>query len=179
MNGSEGDKNPVADSVPRVDGKIAVGDNLAFQRKWWRFERGIWVFFGLLLVADVAGAFGRGYLAYAQARADDNSLEVKYERIERASTPSAMTITVSPAEIHDGSVRLFVSESVIKQLGASRIAPQPGVSELTEGGVNYTFPASGAAVIELALQPTVPGRYKFDMHVLGGQDVERDVVVVP
>ena len=179
MAESQLEKKPVEDSVPRVDGKVAVGDNLDFQRKWWRFERVIWSFFLLVLVADVAGAFGRGYLANAQAKATDGSVDVKYERIERASTPSAMTIRVDPAQIHDGAVRLFVSESVIKQLGADRIAPQPAVSQLTEGGVTYTFPASGQAVVEMALKPTVPGRYHFDVHAVGGDDVARDVVVVP
>ncbi len=172
-------KKPVDDSVPKVDGKVAVGDNLDFQRKWWRFERGIWIFFFLVLVADVAGAFGRGYLAKAHAKASDGSLEMKYERIERASTPSAMTIKMDPADIHDGAVKMFVSESVIKQLGASRIAPQPAVSQLSDGGITYTFPANGPAVVELALMPTVPGSYKFNVHVQGGEDVERSVVVVP
>ena len=173
------EKKPIEDSVPRVDGKVAVGDNLDFQRKWWRFERWIWSFFLLVMVADVAGAVGRGYQAHAQARAEDGSVEVKYERIERASTPSAMTIRVNPAEIRDGVVRVFVSESVIKQLGADRIAPQPAVSQLTDGGVMYTFPATGAAIVEVALKPTVPGRYHFDVHAAGGDDISRDVVVVP
>ena len=40
----------IDDSVAKVDGEVAVGEDLEFQRKWWKFERAIWVFFFLVLV---------------------------------------------------------------------------------------------------------------------------------
>lgn len=42
---------PIEDSVSKVDDAIAVGEDLNFQRRWWRFERAIWVAFALILVA--------------------------------------------------------------------------------------------------------------------------------
>ena len=36
---------PIADSVAKVDGEVAVGEDLEFQRKWWKFERATWIFF--------------------------------------------------------------------------------------------------------------------------------------
>lgn len=84
---------PIEDSVSKVDDAIAVGEDLNFQRRWWRFEREIWVAFALILVADMLGVFGRGYLSKAELHAPDKTLDVKYERVERASTPSIMTIS--------------------------------------------------------------------------------------
>ena len=60
---------PVEDTVPKVDDTIAVGEDLEFQRKWWRFERVAWIIFALFVLADVLGLFGRGYLANAERAA--------------------------------------------------------------------------------------------------------------
>ena len=53
------------DEVPKVDNAVAVGEDLEFQERWWTFERVIWSFFALILLADMLGAFGRGWLAKA------------------------------------------------------------------------------------------------------------------
>lgn len=175
---------PIADSVPKVENDIAVGEDLEFQRKWWRFERGVWIFFLVLLICDVLGLFGRGWLAKAQRATPDHALVLDYERIERASTPSIMTLHFAPAAIHGGQIQLFVSESLYKPLGAQRIAPQPAVSALTNGGLTYTFAAtSGPNTVEIALEPSFPGVHRFRMQLLGGASpddtIEGSVVVVP
>lgn len=36
---------PVEDTVPKVNNEVAVGEDLNFQRAWWKVERGIWIFF--------------------------------------------------------------------------------------------------------------------------------------
>jgi hypothetical protein len=69
---------PVQDSVARVNDELAVGSDLEFQRRWWKFERAVWIFFTLLLVIDVLGVFGRGTLSKARLRARDGSAEVTY-----------------------------------------------------------------------------------------------------
>jgi hypothetical protein len=50
-----------------VNDEITVGEDLQFQRKWWVFERVIWILFSLILVLDIAGVFGRGPVAKAEA----------------------------------------------------------------------------------------------------------------
>jgi hypothetical protein len=169
----------VEDSVPKV-GDVAVGEDLEFQRRWWRFERAVWIFFLILLVCDVIGLFGRGWLAKAQRSTSDRALTIDYERIERASTPSIMTMTFSAAAVHDGRVRVFVSESMIEPLGAQRISPQPLVSALGEGGLTYTFPVgSTPAIVRFTLQPSFPGPHKIRLQVPGGETVAATVFVVP
>lgn len=83
--------SPVEDSVPRV-GDVAVGEDLDFQRRWWRFERVVWTVFVIVLVCDLLGLFGRGWLAKAKRATPDHTLTLDYERVERASTPSVMTL---------------------------------------------------------------------------------------
>ncbi len=168
------------DAIPKVDDTIAVGEDLEFQRRWWRFEHAIWAVFLTLLLADVLGLFGRGYLSKAELHAPDKTLFVKYERTERASTPSIMTIQFGPAAVHDGRVQLFVSESIVKELGNQRVSPQPATSVLSKDGITYTFPVlSSPAIVELAMQPSFPGIHGFTLQVPGSDAVHARVVVVP
>ncbi len=92
---------PVVDSVPKVNDELAVGEDLEFQRKWWRFENAVWIFFALLILLDLLGVFGRGPLANARAETSDGSMQIQYERVERFSTPSLLTIRFGASAIRD------------------------------------------------------------------------------
>jgi hypothetical protein len=36
---------PVEQSVSKVNDEVEVGEDLDFQRKWWRFENSVWIIF--------------------------------------------------------------------------------------------------------------------------------------
>lgn len=170
----------VRDDVPKVDGAVAVGEDLEFQRRWWKFERIIWSFFLLVLIADVSGLLGRGPLAKAERRASDGSLDVKYERVQRANTSSIVTILPQASAIHDGKLELFVSESLLKELGTQRVIPAPQTSTIGGGGVTYTFPVSEVPMtVQLELKPSFVGTHPFTIMVPGGQPVEAKALVLP
>lgn len=170
---------PVEDSVPKV-GEIAVGEDLPFQRRWWVFERVVWAFFLVIIVCDVAGLFGRGWLAKAKAATPDGSLSIDYERIERASTPSTMLLHFGSTVIRQGHVKVYVSDSVVKGLGAVRIAPQPAISAVGQGGITYTFAATTSpAEAEIQLEPTEVGRHHFRLQVADQPPIDASVFVVP
>ena len=158
---------PVEDSVAKVDDELAVGEDLKFQRRWWTFERWIWRFFALIVLADLLGAFGRGPLANAHKASADNALVVHYERIERFSTPSILTIHTSAAAVHGGVIRLWMSNSIITRLGNQRIIPEPATSLTVHDGVIYTFPSgSTPGTVAFALQPADPGPAHFTIRLL-------------
>jgi hypothetical protein len=171
---------PVQDSVAKVNDEVAVGEDLDFQRKWWRFENAAWVFFTLIIILDLAGLFGRGPIAKAERRTADGTIDVKYERIERTDSPSIMTIAFGPSAIQDGKIQLYVSDSLVKPLGTQRVIPAPQDTVIGEGGLTYTFPATKPpASVDLALQPSGPGIYDFTINVVGAQPVHAKIVVVP
>ena len=171
---------PVEDSVAKVNDEVAVGEDLDFQRKWWRFENAAWVIFTLIIVLDLAGLFGRGPIAKAERRSADGAIDVKYERIERTDSPSILTVQFAPSAIQNGKIHLYVSNSLVKQLGTQRVIPAPQDTVIGEGGLTYTFPASRPpASVDLALQPSGPGIYDFTIGVAGSQPVQARVVVVP
>ena len=174
-------QSPVIDSVPKVNDEVAVGEDLEFQRKWWAFERGVWIVFGIILLLTLLGAFGRGWLAKAEQASADGELTLKYDRIQRTGTPSDLTIVFGPGAVHQGAIHLNVSESLISKLGMQRISPQPERSTLNGDGVTYTFPAMpGKATIVLSLQPSGPGLFKFRTALAeSGSEVQSKVMVVP
>lgn len=170
----------VKDTVPKIDGDIAVGENLDFQRRWWHFERFIWIFFLLVLIADVLGLFGRGWLSKAELHTPDRALTLHYDWVERNSTPSVMTLYFGPAAVHNGRVQIFVSDSIIKSLGAQRIAPEPAASEIGQDGITYTIPANGGKMsMEIGLMPNFPGEERFEVRIPGSQPLRGTVFVVP
>lgn len=171
---------PVNDDVPRYNDEVAVGEDLEFQRKWWKFENTVWVIFGIVILCDVLGLFGRGWAVQARARTPDGAAELSYERMERAFTPSVMSLEINQSAIHNGQVNVYVSGSVVKDLGAARISPQPLKAIIGRGGYTYVFPATaGPATVQIALSPPSAGLTKFRVQVAGSEPIDASVFVFP
>lgn len=171
---------PVGDTVTKVNDEIAVGEDLDFQRAWWRVERGIWIFFLLLIIADVLGAFGRGWLAKAHQTSKDQSFEITYERIERFSTPSILRVALSPSVVRNGKAQLWVSESLVKSLGNQRVVPQPDASAIGQNGILYTFQVTGSPMfVEFALAPTSVGSNQISFQSPGFEKLDLKIWVMP
>jgi hypothetical protein len=170
---------PVGDDVPKV-GDVAVGENLEFQRKWWIFERVIWLVFLLVIACDLVGLFGQGWLAQAKMATPDGGLSIDYERVERASTPSTMVLKFGPAAFRDGKVQVYVSDVVVKELGAQRISPEPATSTLGDKGITYVFPATRSpAQAQIQLQPSTIGTHSFSVEMPGEPPLQASVFVLP
>ncbi len=176
----EAPTKPVQDSIGKVNDEIAVGSDLEFQRKWWRIENAVWVFLATILILDVAGLFGRGYLAKAHALTHDASLDIHYDRIARHGTPSRMTVRFGPNAVRNGKVQLWVSESVVSDLGNTRIVPEPLSAVAGGGGITYTFPVTSLpAAAVLSLEPAAIGPQAVAFRASGAEELPLHVFVMP
>jgi hypothetical protein len=163
-----------------VNNEVAVGEDLGFQRQWWRFESALWIFFAFLVLLDLLGVFGRGWLANAQMKTNDGAMDVHFERVERFSSPSILNVEFGPNAIHDGKVQLWVNEKVVKELGNQRIVPQPISSVIGDDGITYTFDATHPpASVQFALQPSNVGVFPLELRVPGSQMLLAKIVVMP
>jgi hypothetical protein len=175
-------EKPVTDSVAKINHELAVGEDLDFQRRWWRFERAVWIVFIAVIVLDLGGAFGRGPLANAAAASADHVFETTYERIERSGTPSMMTVKINeaapPADSHE--VELFMSDSAVSDLGLQRVIPAPESTTVGDGGLTYRFPAGSLpATLRFEFQPLHSGLHHLAMRVPGQPLLQMTVAVVP
>ena len=93
---------------------------------------------------------------------------VDYERVARFSTPSIMTIHFGPGAVQNGQIKVWVSDSAVKELGNQRIVPQPLSSIIGNGGILYTFASTPLPdSIAFALQPATIGLVPFQLHIPG------------
>ncbi len=171
---------PVVDSVPKVNDELAVGSDLAFQRRFLKFQRVVWVILCLFLAAAFSGVLGRGPLAHTVAVANDGSFDVKYEWVERYASPSVVTVNFQAVAIQNGEVQLWVSDSLLKPLGNQRVIPQPLRSTVENGGVLYAFPATSVpAAVEFQTQPASMGSTQVTMRIPGLGTTKLHVFVMP
>lgn len=171
---------PVGDPIAKVNDEVAVGADLEFQRRWWAFEKIVWAVFTALIILDVAGLFGRGPLARAHLRTADGTVQVDYDRIARYQTPTTLTIHFAPSAVRQGKIQLWVSDSMIRQLGTQRVVPQPATSTLDHDGILYTFPSARVAdSVEFALQPKHPGIFRFGLRFRDTALLTAKVLVMP
>ena len=172
-------KTPVTDSVAKINDEIAVGEDLDFQRRWWRFEHAAWIFFVVIILLDLAGAFGRGPLANAEAQSADHGVEATYERIERSGTPSMMTVKINDAA-DSKDVELYISDSAVGGLGLQRVIPAPVSTTIGNGGLTYQFPrGSLPATVRLEFEPVRAGLYHLAVGAPAQAPLRMTIVVVP
>jgi hypothetical protein len=171
-------EKPVIDSVPKINSEVAVGEDLEFQRKWWRFETAMWWVIAFLLIANFSGLLGRGPLAHT--RMSNEAMLVKYERVERTGTPSILEVQFKPNSMGERQVKLHASQSVVNELGTQRVIPSPLETAITQDGLTYTFSTDGTpGTVQFALQPSKPGIYTFSLQVPGSSPLAARVIVMP
>lgn len=171
-------QQPVEDSVPRINEEVAVGEDLSFQRRWWKFEGAMWWVIAVLLILNLAGVFGRGPLAHT--RISNEAMVIKYDRVERTGTPSFFVVQLQPQVLAQRSFKMHVSQSLVQELGTQRVIPSPSETTVGNGGLTYSFSAEpGQGSVEFALQPARPGIFKLTVQVAGYPELAMRVVVVP
>ena len=83
--------------------EVAVGEDLEFQRKWWRFENAAWVFFTLIIILTYVDCLDEALSPRRSAiRRMEPSETVKYERIERTDSPSILSLSFGQSAVQRG-----------------------------------------------------------------------------
>lgn len=140
----------------------------------------LWTVFCVILLCDLVGVFGEGYVSKSRRTTPDGTLSLEYNRTMRSGTPSLLLLRFGPAAVHDGKISVYLSDPVVKELGAERIIPQPERSTLGNDGVSYTFPAAhGPWDVQIQLAPKSAGSHSFRIQVFGAEPIDAKVFVFP
>lgn len=131
-------------------GDVEVGSDLVFEQRWWGIQKTAWGTMVLLVLAGLAGVFGRGPLskATAQAQGEGAPLRIQYERFPRFKTPTALEVYVDQPAIASCQARVRLSGQMMNALRIQRVIPEPISTEPLPDGAIFTFqmsPSSDAA----------------------------------
>lgn len=134
-------------------GDIQVEEDLSFLRGEWRVQRVGWIVIALILVAALAGAFGRGPIS--KGRAGNQTLAVDYHRVIRHGDNVVVEFIAGPAA--DSIIKLAVLRNYLAKFQVQAITPEP--ESQRDGGEFIIYEFAGRPADSLVI--------KFDLHPTG------------
>jgi hypothetical protein len=150
---------------------LQIDEDLTFQRHQRRFERLGWLAMGLLLLAALLGLLGDGWLSSATAGGANDPIRVRFERLDRASKPTLLSIMLAPEAAASGDVAIWVSRDWVEGVTIDRIDPEPASVAAAPDRLVYAFAVqAGAGPIEITLRFTHEGwgRVEGEVGLVGG-----------
>ncbi len=170
----------IGDPVPKIDNRLAVGEDVQFQRRWWSVERVVLGMFTIIVLFDLLGGFGSGWLEKTRRVLPNSAAQLEYDRVERVNTPSVLTVDFGPAALSNGQASIWFSDELSGKLGNQRVIPEPASSTIERGGVRYLFPTRDLpARLEFALQPGHAGPVTLHVQAANGPVEPIHIFVVP
>lgn len=153
-----------------MHGTLEVPEDVAFARRAWRVQRAGWTVMALTLVAALAGVFGGGPLAHAEATAA--GLHVEYERFCRNGGDARLELRVDAAGA-DGA-RVWFAREYLERFELIEVLPQPERVDSSADIVRMTFSAPEGreeVTVLLRTRPRTIGRVEGALGVEGGGQV--------
>lgn len=119
-----------------------AGEAGEYQQSEWRVQRFGWSVMALFVLAALFGLLGSsGPFAKSYLTAPDGSFEVQHMRLVHHHDPSLLTVTLSPALIENGEMRVWMDAEYVYGLSIQTISPEPESVDVGPDRVVYTFTA--------------------------------------
>lgn len=156
-----------------------VEEDMAQQRRVWRFERIGWAGLIVLIVLTLAGLFSKGPLSQVEPQTADGKLQVSYERFSRNGSQDDMIVTSkgAPSEMR----YLVVGSGLLEGVSIEKLNPQP--APLHSEGRDLVIPMQadkdGLATLYLTVRSNGVGLYRGQMHMLGGETLPMPRFIYP
>jgi hypothetical protein len=150
------------------------------ENAWMRLQRPAWVVMLVLVLAGLAGTFGRGPLAKASATTPDHVLAVSYERFARFRTPTQTAVSIAAPRLRP--LRLRVSQALLDAIPIQSIVPRPVEERALAGATEFVFApleGAGTATITFAQQPSKVGLVHGEFTLEGEAPVALGQLVWP
>jgi hypothetical protein len=166
-------------SALKRKGGIELGEDPAFQRREWVFERVSWVTLWLLMAAGLLGLFGSGLLSRTSKETPDGKFRVEYERFARRKAQTEVRVRVeAPAR---PEARVWVSRAYLHGVRVEEVSPTPLRVEAGEDHQVYVFPVNEGATrlhVQFRVLPDSAGSLSGSVGV-GDASVEVSHFVYP
>ncbi|WP_349572664.1 hypothetical protein [Azotobacter salinestris] len=138
------------DFAPR---NYPITDQIAFQRRTWRFER---IGFGVLLILvalALSGLFSGGPLSQQSSSSPERRLSVEYERFLRNGASSRVVLVARTRPAARATLRL--DQAFLRAHTVESLQPQPLFARSYDGGLELVGQADeqGRLSIYLTIRP--------------------------
>ena len=161
------------------DRQYPVAEDIALQRKVWRFERVGWYVLLVVVALTLLGLFSRGPLSSTSATSAQGDLSVEYERFHRSGGANPMVIEVrgQPGQ----TVTVVLGRALMEGFSVDSIQPQPVNSMGTPQGLALTLPTDkkGQAALYLVWRSNGFGLFKSRIKVVDGGEVALTQFIYP
>jgi hypothetical protein len=132
---------------------VGLDEDMVFQHREWRWQRVGRVAVAVFVLAACLGLLGgAGPFNRTEARADDDSLIVEYDRVIRAGTPTTVQLNAAAAADY-----CLISPALFDALDIERIVPAPQEVVREQGSVRLHFTAPVAAGSSVRIDASAPG----------------------
>lgn len=163
-------------------GDLELEEDLAFERRSWRTQRGLRLLLVALVACALAGLFGSGPFDRASQADDSGQLRVEYPRFARRLSEWELEIRVAPPVAPGSELRLWLDPSFTRHFQLERAVPEPERMSADGDRVVITFrreenPSPARIAVQLKAQRT--GRGEARVGIVNGPEVTLRYLVYP
>ena len=148
-----------------------------FELGWNRLQSIIEIFVAVIVVTGLVGVFGSGPLSTAQTNVPGRSIAVQYQRIERRTVQSDVTVTFAGA-LPRNQLAVELPTSFQREMDIISTSPRSSEMRVSSRGVVYLFATGDAdkGEITLSMKPKTAGLFVSQFFLDGSAVTLRQLV---
>ena len=162
--------------------ELELAEDETFVRRQHAVQRVGWFLMAALVVAALAGAFGRGPLSNDSATARDQSLSLEYDRFGRSQAETELKFHISEKALDTDTLRLWLDRQYMARFQVVDINPEPERTDLSFDRMTlvYRVPKrDGPLSVKVVLEPTERGSFEGACGIEGKDSVAFKQFVYP
>ncbi len=163
------------------DPSLEINQDMDFQRREWRVQAVARVVMILVVLAALAGLFGRGLLSRTTA-GEPASLTVEYDRFLRLEGKNRLTLRIGPRAAAGREVRLWVHPRYVERMHYEQTVPEPETMVPTPDRLWLVFPVARPGTsfdVVVDFKPERIGPARATLGVAGGPSLALSQFVYP
>jgi hypothetical protein len=156
-----------------------IDEDIAFQRKVWRFERWGWYALVLVVLMGMLGAFSRGPLSSREAGSSDGKVTVEYEALHRNGSTNSMKVVINGQP--NAPTELQLAGDFLDGFSIETLQPQPIKAASAGQGIRLWLQADpqGQATLHLTLRSDGLGSYSSQVSTPGSAPIDLQQFIFP
>ena len=128
--------------VPRSQ-EATVGENLAFQKREWVFQRLGWVALLLLIVASGVGLLGPGMASRSTSTEPSSGLQIEHYRLVHRQAPVDITARLEQSNAEEQSI--WIGAGLLERMTIESMVPEPIRVEADSEGSRFVIATTPGA----------------------------------